>query len=410
MSDLHVWLDGTHIATLTEERGRMRLVHTRDARPSGAPLVSVAMPVGVARYTDALVRPFFQGLLPEGPARAMIAHDLGLAADDDFGLLAALGRDCAGALVVLPAGQAPPSRPTSPPTVLDDAEIERRLRALPTDPLGVTDSVRASLPGVQPKLLLSRVGDAWCEPDLGRPSTHLLKPAIADLRRSVDNEAFCLALATRAGLHAATTTTARFGPLHVLVSERYDRFVDADATWCRLHQEDACQALSIPTGSPRMKYQAYGGPSLHAIAQLLRRWGADPRALLEVLTFHVLVGNADAHGKNISLLHAPDGHIALAPLYDVMCTAIYDGSDGGRKVDTSAAMTVNGRSDIRTFTVDDLVAEARRWQLRAGAARTVIERVVERVAAAIEPTLAELGLMVPDELVTYIADRVRSLR
>ena len=159
-----------------------------------------------------------------------------------------------------------------------------------------------------------------------------------------------------------------------------------------------------------MKYEAYGGPSLRAVAQLLRRWGADTRELLEVLTFHVLVGNADAHGKNISLLHAPDGRITLAPLYDVMCTAIYDGSDGGRRVDTSAAMTVNGRSDIRTITVDDLVAEARRWQLRSGAARTAIERVVERVAAAIEATLAELGPMVPDEVVTYIADRVRSLR
>ena len=388
----------------------MRLAYTAGAGRLGSPLVSVAMPVSTTPYTDQRVRPFFQGLLPEGPARAMLAHDLRLAADDDFGMLAVLGRDCAGALVVLRPGETPPVGSATPPNVLDEAEIERRLRALPADPLGVSGSVRASLPGVQPKLLLSQSGGVWCEPDAEHPSTHILKPALPDLHHSVENEAFCLALAARSGLRAATTSTAHFGPLHVLVSERYDRIISADGTTRRVHQEDICQARSIRTDSPRRKYEAHGGPSLRAIAQLLRKWGAEPSELLEMITFHVLVGNADAHGKNISLLHTNDGRITLAPLYDVMCTVVYDGADGGRKVDTSAAMEVNGQTDIRAISADDLVAEAVRWKLRADPARAIISDLVERVGNALEPTLDEVNVTVPGELVAHLTARVRSLR
>ena len=160
MRALDVWTAGTHIATVTESRGKMKLSYVPGVAPLGVPLISVALPMSSAPYTDKVVRPSFHGLLPEGPARQTIAYDFGVDAGDDVGLLAALGRDCAGALMVLPAGEGPPTESESP-ELLDADAVEQRVRALGVYPLGVTGKVRASLPGVQPKLLLCGRGGEW---------------------------------------------------------------------------------------------------------------------------------------------------------------------------------------------------------------------------------------------------------
>lgn len=180
MATLHVWMAGEHIATITETRGKMRLVHVAGAAPLGVPLISVAMPMATETYHDKIVRPFFHGLLPEGPARQTIAYDFNVDERDDIGLLAVLGRDCAGALMVLPAGQLPPDGDGSPPEALDDTLIEERIRNLPVCTLGVTGKVRASLPGVQPKLLLWSAEDQWFTPDATHLTTHIIKPDIAN--------------------------------------------------------------------------------------------------------------------------------------------------------------------------------------------------------------------------------------
>ena len=152
------------------------------------------------------------------------------------------------------------------------------------------------------------------------PSTHILKPAIAGLPALVSNEAFCVNLAAQAGLRAAVTTVARFGTTTVLVSERYDRQPGADGSSVRLHQEDACQALSVMTHLPKHKYEAHGGPKLRKIVEVLTDWNGLAVELLRYVAFSVLVGNGDLHGTDISFLHQGDGTVKLAPMYDVMCT------------------------------------------------------------------------------------------
>ncbi len=254
----------------------MSLAYEPGAGRLGTPLISVSMPVATAPYTDKVVRPYFNGLLPEGESRLMIAYDFGIDVTDDMKLLSALGRDCAGALVVLPDHETPDDiKSAEAMEQLDDDEIERRIKALPAHPLGVTGKIRASLPGVQAKLLLASVDGRWCSPDATHPSTHILKPGIPDLPHSVVNEAFCLNVAALAGLRVAATTVARFESTSVLLSQRYDRYHEADGTISRLHQEDACQALSIITRTPKQKYQAFGGPRLSDVARLLDQWGGD---------------------------------------------------------------------------------------------------------------------------------------
>lgn len=103
--ELAVWLYGERVATGDRKRGRPRLVYTGEALGRydlGTPLLSLALPVTTERYAQGVARPFLDGLLPEGEPRKSIAKDLGLRADDTYGLIEALGRDCAGAVVIQP--------------------------------------------------------------------------------------------------------------------------------------------------------------------------------------------------------------------------------------------------------------------------------------------------------------------
>ena len=407
MTSLYVWMDASHIATITESRGKMELAYVARVATLGFTLISVSMPMSSVSYTDKVVRPFFHGLLPEGPARQTIAYDFGVAERDDVGLLAAIGRDCAGALIVLPEGDHPVVE-SGAPELLDEDTIEQRIRELAMYPLGVTGKVRASLPGVQPKLVLWGADGEWFTPDGAHPSTHILKPGIVELPGSVINEAFCLHLAAGAGLQTAATSIARFGATSVLVSQRFDRNLNGDGTTLRVQQEDACQALSVMTHLPRHKYEAHGGPTLVRIARVVSNWGGSLSELLRYVSFNVMVGNADLHGKNISLLHRGDGTVELAPMYDVMCTTHYVATTSDRAVDTELGLFIADQTDILAVTADDMVAEAKRWGMRAVTAAGSISELAEAVLVALDGAVARTGAEVPDALVTRIRDRTRS--
>lgn len=164
---LNVWWGQTLVATLAERRGRMSCTYTDPSMP----MFSVAMPTRSAPYPDRFTRPFFHGLLPEGDARRIIAFDLGLGngGGTDMDLLRALGRDCAGALVIA-QGKPHPSALDGIAHGLSSEQIAQRLRDLPDHPLGADGLVRVSLPGVQPKLLLGRTsaGGGTCRLRVGR--------------------------------------------------------------------------------------------------------------------------------------------------------------------------------------------------------------------------------------------------
>src|SRR5680860_1474798 len=188
----------------TQERGRLRLTYTEEALgryPPGVPLLSLSLPLTPQRYTHGVVRPFLDGLLPEGEARRAAANDFNVLSEDTYGLVRALGRDCAGALVIQPDDEpAPPLPTTLTATRLSDSEIGELIANLRYAPLGVAGRVRITLAGVQEKLLLTRMPDgSWGRPVDGTPSTHILKPDITRFPNVVENEAFCLRLARNLG-------------------------------------------------------------------------------------------------------------------------------------------------------------------------------------------------------------------
>ena len=195
---LEIWLHGTRIA----EVGRnltpplsLRSAEEADRRFGlASPVFSLSLLVRQEPYPKTVFRNFLKGLLPEGDSRARIARELDLRKDDTFGLLAELGRECAGALVVQPCG-GPRPEPVcfDHARAIDDDEIARRIGRIGTSPLGVDQYVRLSLAGVQRKLLLARRVDGAGHCSLTTiPSTHLLKPQHVnpEWSHTVENEAY----------------------------------------------------------------------------------------------------------------------------------------------------------------------------------------------------------------------------
>lgn len=379
---LGIWLGDTKVAELEQRRApEIRCVYTEEALnawPLNTPVVSCSLPLG-SNAQNAL--PFCKGLLPEGQALATMAAQAGLAANDSFGLLARYGRDVAGALVV---GEEEPEPRRYGVDPYDDESLAQAIGELDDYPLGAHDDSELSLAGLQDKLLLADLGDGrWGRPLHGRPSTHILK--VEDRRFPNLNaaEAMCLELAKAAGLTSIESRLETIGEIPCLIVSRYDRRV-ADGGVERIHQEDLCQATGIDPapgpGGRSAKYERYGGPGLRNAAQLLDVWSANPDQeldqLVAIVTFTVLIGNADAHAKNLSFLHPAPGEISLAPIYDTVPTALWP------SLRTEAAMSVGAQVDLPAVTLDDIGREAEAWKHPAERAREIAQSTIAKVLAA----------------------------
>lgn len=412
--ELGVHLYGERVGTL-ERRGpkRYRFRYDEDVRTrygDDAIVLSASLPVQEEEFSPSAARPFFDGLLPEGAVRSSLAHSLRVSEEDGFALLEALGVECAGAVVVLPAGEEPRAsggeiRP------LTEADLARLIEELPEHPLGVDGSatgVRLSLGGIQEKLVLARSPDGeYGQPLGGAPSTCIVKPEHGDYPEIVANEAFCLRLAASAGFDTARAEPTEIGGRPCLYVERFDRTLVGDGRIDRVHQEDMCQALGI---DPVDKYEASGGPSIAAIVRLLRDTGsrraaADIVKTIEAALLNFLIGNSDAHGKNLALLYQPRGEVRLAPLYDLVSTQVYE--------DTGAAlaMAIGDAEDPERVDMDAWRELGRRCGVGAQLPRMIEERTgrILRCAEALVATAKAEGWHRPviDRIFTLIGNRAR---
>lgn len=180
---LDVHLDGRLIGVLERATGTdYAFAYTPEVvaeAGAGTVVLSNSLPVRAGAFGSIETRAFFDGLLPEESRRNEIARELRLDAGDGYALLAEIGRDCAGAVVIVPAGHEVGAG-GGLVSWLSDEELEELVERLPTRPLGVRrggGKMRLSLAGVQRKLTLIRSGSGeFGEPRADAPSTHLLKP------------------------------------------------------------------------------------------------------------------------------------------------------------------------------------------------------------------------------------------
>lgn len=379
-SALSVWWNDKIAGTLRlDEHGDMTFVYAPDwiADESCVPL-SRSLPKQEEPFDRRRTRPFFAGLLPEETQRDSVARALGISRGNDFAFLKALGGDVAGALTLWPEGEAPPAYDGAVAREpLGDNALIALLDALPKRPLlAGEEGLRLSLAGSQSKLPVVLVDGDVALPALGQPTTHILKPPMTRFSATTENEAFAMRLAASIGLSVAPVEVRRVKDRPYLLVERYDRILAAGDVR-RLHQEDFCQALGIP---PEHKYAAEGGPTFKTGFKLLRDATARPALevlkLLDAAIFNLIVGNADAHGKNYSLLYGAEG-ATLAPLYDLMCTAAYP------EVSPRLAMKIGDLSTIEDLKRPPWTDFARDTGLGAAFVRRRAGELADAVAAAV---------------------------
>ncbi len=353
-----------------------------------APALSFSLPKQAEPFKRSAVQAFFGGILPEEGQRTAIARALGVSADNEFRLLEYLGGEVAGALTLLPEGETPASPSDAAPKLLDDDALVQLLDHLPLRPmLAGEDGLRLSLAGAQSKLPVLLIDGQIALPAPGQPTSHILKPPISRFEGTTENEYFCMSLASAIGLEVAAVEMYVVADRSFLLVTRYDRAVDARGSVTRLHQEDFAQALGIPS---HRKYASEGGPIFPDCFALLRRAATRPAReilkLLDAAIFNLVIGNADAHAKNFSLLHSAGnggGAITLAPLYDLLSTIIYP------NLHVKLAMKIGGKAvleDIEPRHWERFAADA---QLGAPFVRARIGQLCKAVIAAIDGEFAK---------------------
>jgi len=338
--------------------------------------VSASLPLQPEPFDRRATLPFFEGLLPEASQRTAIAQALGISERNEFRLLEEICGEVAGAIEVWPEGVAPASDGTPDKSrSLSDDELVALIDRLPTRPMlaGGEDGLRLSLAGAQSKLPVVCWDGEIALPAPGQPTTHILKPEIARFEGTAENEAFCMRLARAIGLDVAEVQYRNVADKRFLLIERYDRLTAEDGKTIRLHQEDFCQALGFTSAR---KYASDGGPVFRDCFALVRRVtsrpGAETLKLLDAALFNAIIGNADAHAKNFSLLYLPD-RTQLAPLYDLLSTIAYP------DLSQRFAMKIGGRRTLEEIYPADLDKFAKDIEIRAPFVRRRMGEVAEAI-------------------------------
>ena len=275
-------------------------------------------------------------------------------------------------------------------------ELERRIQAMPEHALTATAPKRMSAAGAQQKLLLILRGDApdytLFEPVGSEPSMHLLKPDMraAGYPHSAINEFFCMKLAKRMGLDVPDVHFLR-APSACYVIDRFDRDTASEPA-ARLHTIDAMQLLNYDRG---FKYQranaeelgrAIGQTSTRALARLsVFRW----------TIFNVVVGNGDAHLKNLSFFVDARGY-RLAPFYDIVSTVVYHTPThrpdhrGDHWPHCELTMPLGAAARFADIDLGALVAFGNALGLREKAAENELLRFLEPLDRSVVQTLDEV--------------------
>jgi serine/threonine-protein kinase HipA len=434
MASLTVWMNGEHVGEWTTLRTGTPVFRYQASwvQSPRARALSLSLPITADReLRGEAVDHYFDNLLPDSSEiRRRIRTRFQTRSADAFDLLSAIGRDCVGAVQLLPTDQTPDGWNRIAAEPLTEAGVEATLRDITVaTPLGAEEQneFRISLAGAQEKTALLRMAGKWFRPTGATPTTHILKLPLGvvgnfqgDFSDSVENEWLCGQLLRELGLPVAESELARFGEQRVLVVTRFDRrwsgttakevqrrsFKPTPRTWItRLPQEDFCQASGLP---PTRRYESEGGPSIQSSLGILAG-STNPDQdeitfLLAQLSFWLLAAT-DGHGKNFSIFHHREGSYGLTPLYDVLSAWPVIGHRRNELPLERAklAMAIRGRKPH--YRIDEITG--RHW--RELAARVAVpdlwtrmQALVAEMPAALERVEARLPQQFPERIYSRI--------
>lgn len=413
---LGIWMNGERVGTWSILPSGVHEFHyeaTWLEYPEVRPL-SLSMPLvdtGIA-YKGAVVEAFFENLLPDSvDIRRRLQRRFAVGTDSAFDLLSEIGRDCVGAIQILPEEESPYGIKQISAEPLDEAGVAQALRwtvASPAFGRFGGDDFRISIAGAQEKTAFLRHGGQWCRPLGTTPSTHIFKLPLgligsmrANMKGSVENEWLCARIVEACGLPVARCDIADFEDQHVLVVERFDRRLSSDHIWwIRLPQEDMCQATETPPGA---KYENEGGPGIVRLMKLLlgsRNALIDRRNFLKAQVLYWILAAPDGHAKNFSVFLESHGRFSLTPFYDVLSAypVMGHGSDKIAPQKLTMAMSVSGKN--RHYRWAQL--DAGHWRSTAakcgvqGEIDGILQELIVIIPKAVESVAATLPEGFPD--------------
>ena len=334
---LNVWMNGILVGEWRVLRnGVMEFQYVEtwlNDRVARRPLsLSLPLPMEDTPLRGPAVANYFDNLLPDSEAiRRRLQSRFHTESQDAFDLLAAIGRDCVGAVQLLPLGEEPAAVTKTQVVPLNDDEVERKLVQAVTQ-MGFAgqdddDDFRILIAGAQEKTAFTWHQGSWCRPLGATPTTHIFKLPLglvggarqADMRTSVENEWLCSRLLEQFGIPVPKSEVHVFGKQKALVVERFDRrYVPEQDYWLRIPQEDFCQVTGAPSSA---KYEHDGGPGMRVIARLLQgslNSEADLDTFMRTQILFWLLAATDGHAKNFSITLLPEGRFRLTPIYDVL--------------------------------------------------------------------------------------------
>ena len=424
-TDLYLFMNGKKVGTLTRTpAGRLRFeyhdawMQSEEKRP-----ISLSMPLGQKVYSGDGVESFFDNLLPDSqPIRNRIQARFGARSNRCFDLLWHVGRDCAGALQLLPddADEMDVRRIDAVP--LTDSQIATLLRNYSTMPLGMNDDeFRISIAGAQEKTALLKMNERWFRPMGVTPTSHIFKLPIGriahsglDLSGSVENEWLCNLILKAYGIPTADAEIMSFEDVKVLSVTRFDRRWSTDRSWLiRLPQEDMCQALSIP---PALKYESDGGPGMERIMTLLLGSAnalSDRHLFLKAQVLFWLLGAIDGHAKNFSIFLMPGGDYTLAPVYDVM--SAYPLLSNRQIAFKKMKMAMAFKGKHTHYLWDSVlprhfISTARTCRFPAGDMEMMMNGLLQEMDDVIERTAGQLPPNFPGDMAQSIFDGMKQAR
>jgi serine/threonine-protein kinase HipA len=419
---LAVWMNGVRVGTWT----RVRRVDVFTYEPTwiesaAARVISLSLPFlpGNAANKGDVVAHYFENLLPDSDAiRARLQSRFATASTDAFDLLTAIGRDCVGAIQLLPEGESPVGFDRIEAETLTESGAEQMIDAALSGGrvLGQKepDDFRISIAGAQEKTALLFHRGRWCRPLGATPTTHILKLPLgfvgnlrADMKDSVENEWLCSRLMQAFGLETAHCDIAEFGRHKVLVVQRFDRAL-ADRRWIvRLPQEDLCQALGVATAR---KYEAEGGPGMRDILRVLdgsARAEADKRAFVKAQIVFWLLAATDGHAKNYSIFHERGGAYRLTPFYDILSAWPIIGRGANLLDVRKAKLALAVRSKNAHWKLTEI--KARHWDaVTRDAGLGDAKDLLVETAGQVTKVIAEVAPQLPRGFPARVADQIFS--
>lgn len=424
---LIIWMNGIRVGYWEQVRSVDRLCYlpewTND--PAGRPLsLSLPFTPGNQPFTGNVVARFFDNLLPDsGEIRRRMAIRYRTGGVEPFQLLSVLGRDCVGAIQLLPEKSEPAELDTIQSAPLTESHIARLLRQTVSSPQpglipDEDDDLRLSIAGAQEKTALLFHENQWLLPHGSTPTTHILKLPMglvggmqADMATSVENEWLCAQIVAAYGLPVAECAIARFEEQKALIVKRFDRRYAANGEWIlRLPQEDMCQATGT---SAYDKYQSDGGPSIGRIMQILQGSSQAEQDCLQFFKAQLvfwLLAATDGHAKNFSIFHLSGGRFHATPLYDILSAHPIIGTGHNQLPPQKAklAMAVRGSSGnhylIHKIQPRHWLNEAQKSGLGLATGEAIIAELVAQTPQVIE----KVAQLVPLEFPIGLAESIFS--